>query len=62
VNLSGIPLLGRPLALSANTKGCKGLTGANTLAYFKNSLITDVKSFMAFGPGAFIIFIENTVE
>ena len=31
--------------------GWKSLPGTNTLAYYENSLIADVKSFIRLGPG-----------
>jgi hypothetical protein len=50
-NLSGAPLYGKFLALPTNTRlGWKGLPGTNTLAYYRNSLITTVISFMIRAP------------
>jgi hypothetical protein len=51
-HLSGTPLFGRLLALSANIiLGRKGLPWTNTLAYYEHSKITAVKSFITFAPG-----------
>ncbi len=44
--------LGRLLVFHANIElGKKVLPGKNTLAYYENSKIMDVKSFLTFGPG-----------
>jgi hypothetical protein len=41
-HFSGVPLLGRLLALLTNTiLVLKGLSGTNSLAYYKNLKITD---------------------
>jgi hypothetical protein len=51
-NISGSPLKGKLLTLSANTRpGWKALPGANTLAYYKNLKLTAVKSFITLAPG-----------
>jgi hypothetical protein len=48
--------LGRLLALLPNSRLVwKGLPGSNTLTYYENLLITDVKSFMTLTPGANVI-------
>jgi hypothetical protein len=45
------PLVFPDLALPANIRlGWKGLPGTNTLAYYKNPLITAVKSFIVQAP------------
>jgi hypothetical protein len=44
------------LALPANIRlGWKGLQGTNTLAYYEDSQITSVKSFIILGPGDSVI-------
>ncbi len=35
--------------------GLKSLTGTNTLAYYENSVIVDVKSFTTLAPEAYVI-------
>ncbi len=46
------PSLAQALALIANIRlGWKGFPGRNTLAYYKNPLITSVKSFVTLAPG-----------
>jgi hypothetical protein len=47
-HLSGTLLLGRLLP------GWKGLSGTNTLAYYKHSLIGVVKSFITLTPGCLL--------
>ncbi len=55
-HVKGSSLYGRLLALPTNIKlGCEGLPATNTLAYYKNSQITDVKSFVTMGPGGNVI-------
>ncbi len=52
--LSTAPLLGRLLALSTNIRlDWEGLPGTNTPAYYKNSLVKDVKSFITWYQGPF---------
>jgi len=51
--LSGAPLEGRLLALPANIRlDWRGLPGTYTLAYYKNTQITTVKSFKVQAPGS----------
>ncbi len=55
-HLSGAPLKGRLMALSTNNRlGWNGLLGANTLAYYENSQLTTVNSFITLAPGRIII-------
>jgi hypothetical protein len=50
------------LALPAIIRlGWEDLPGRNTLAYYEHLLITDVKSFMALGPGANILKLSCTL-
>ncbi len=50
--LSGGPLYGTLPTLPTNCiLGWKGLPGTNTLAYYENSLITVIKSYILLGPG-----------
>jgi hypothetical protein len=50
--ISGALLKGRLLALPTNIKsGWKGLPDTNALAYYENSKITPVKSFITLVPG-----------
>jgi len=52
LTLSVAPLYGRLLALPIDTRlGWKGLPGTNTLAYYGNSQLTSVKSFITLAPG-----------
>jgi hypothetical protein len=52
VYLTGAPLLGKLLALPKNIRlGWKGLSGTNTLAYYKHLYITGFKSFVTLTPG-----------
>jgi hypothetical protein len=54
--LKKAPLTSRFLALSTNMRlGWKGLPGPNTLAYYENPYITDVKSFITLDPGVIVI-------
>jgi hypothetical protein len=51
-HLSGAPLQGKLLALPSNNElGWKGLPGANTLVYYKNSQLTAIKSLITLAPG-----------
>jgi hypothetical protein len=51
-HLSSDALLGKLLAIPANIRsGWKSLLGANTLAYYEQSSITALKSFLTLGPG-----------
>jgi hypothetical protein len=51
-NLSGAPHYGKLLALPMSIRlGWKGLLGTDTLAYYENSQITDMKSFITLAPG-----------
>ncbi len=51
-NLSGTPHYGKILALPMNIRLCwKGLLGTNTLAYYENSQITGMKSFITLAQG-----------
>jgi hypothetical protein len=60
-HLSGTLLLGRLLTLSTNLRlGWKGLTGTNTLAYYKHSLIAVVKSFITLTPGCLLYNSPNS--
>jgi hypothetical protein len=56
-HLSGTRLKGKLLARS----GSKGLPRTNILAYYKLSLITDVKTFIKLGPGANVIKLFTSV-
>ncbi len=43
---------------------CKGMLGTNTLSYYEQTLITDVKSFITLGPDHVIVreiakFVKN---
>jgi hypothetical protein len=50
-NLSDAPLRGRLLALPANNRlSWIGLQGTNTLAYYENSQLKAVKSFIILAP------------
>jgi len=54
--------LDRLLPYSKNIRlGWKGLTGANTLAYYENSQFTDRKSFITLDPGDDVIKLFSTV-
>jgi hypothetical protein len=49
-----------PLALPTNIRlGWKGLPGTNTLAYYENSEITTVKSFIVKATGANVKKIQQ---
>jgi hypothetical protein len=51
---------GRLLALPTNIRlDWKGSPGTNTLAYYENSEITVIKSFIAFVPG---LFLDDVIE
>jgi len=53
---------GRLLALATNNiLGWKGLPGTETLAYYKNSYITDVKFYTTLGPGPNVIKLFTAV-
>jgi hypothetical protein len=53
-HLSGTPRKA-PVTLSTNLRlGWKGLSGTNTLAYYKHSLIVVVKSFITLTPGCLL--------
>jgi hypothetical protein len=44
------------LALLGNIRqGWKGLPGTDTVAYYENSYITDIKRFVSLGPGVNVI-------
>ncbi len=61
LHLSGSQLLGRLLALPAKIMlGWKDLPGTNTLVYYKNSKITDMKSFITLGIVANVIKLFST--
>jgi hypothetical protein len=60
--VSGALLQGRLLALPKNYRQAwKGLPGANTLAYYENSLLTHVKYFIILAPGTFTIKLFTAV-
>ena len=51
-HLSDSPLLGKLLALPTNIRPYwKSLSGTNTPAYYENSKVTTVKSFITLTPG-----------
>jgi len=48
-------------ALPPNMRlGYKGLPGTNTLTYYENPYITDIKSFITLGPGVIAIKLFTT--
>ncbi len=50
--LSGVPHYGKLLTLSMSIRlGWKDLLGTKTLAYYENSQITGMKSFITLAPG-----------
>jgi hypothetical protein len=59
----GAPLLGKLLSSPTNIRlGWKGLTRTYTLAHYKHSSITDIKSCITLGPGPTfikILYIHN---
>ncbi len=58
-HLSGAPLKVRLLALPTNIRlGRKGLPGTNASAYYKNSYVTPVKSFITLATG--LVFADKT--
>jgi hypothetical protein len=61
-NLSGALLYGRLGALPIDNRlGWKGLPGTNTLAYYENSKIMAVKSFITLAPGVNVIRALNFI-
>jgi hypothetical protein len=56
---SGVSILGRLLALLENRLGWEPMSSTNTPAYYENSQIVAVKSFITLAPG--LIFVSKTV-
>jgi hypothetical protein len=54
-------LFGMLLPYPQTLQGWEGLLGANTLAYYKNLLLSSVKSFIVLAPGACIIKLITAV-
>ena len=55
--------IGLTLALSSNIRlGWKALPGTNTLAYYENSQITAVKSFLTLAPGVSIFNLSIMIK
>jgi hypothetical protein len=60
--LSGAPLKGRLVALLTNVRqGWKSLQETNTLAYYENPKIADLKSFLTLAPRANVIKLFTDV-